>query len=137
MENEEVSILCLKLQIGIQKNLCKTATLKKTENWFSRPIIAKCRPKYCRMFQGEHSVILLTFIKLPFVIKIFVLSFFEWPFYIGFTVYETVLKITHLPEHDILVLCLIAGESSQGCGESVHVGEPVHLHSTDVGEDSD
>ena len=24
--------------------------------------------KYCRMLQGEHSAILLTFIKLPFVI---------------------------------------------------------------------
>ena len=36
--------------------------------------------------QGEHSAILLTFIKLPFVIKIFVLSIFEWPFYTGFTV---------------------------------------------------
>ena len=36
-------------------------------------------------FQGEHSAILSTFIKLPFVIKIFVLSIFEWPFYIGFT----------------------------------------------------
>ena len=34
----------------------------------------------------EHSVILLAFIKLPFVIKIFVLSIFEWPFYTGFTV---------------------------------------------------
>ena len=30
------------------------------------------------MFQGEHSAILLTFIKLPCVIKIFVLSIFEW-----------------------------------------------------------
>ena len=30
--------------------------------------------KYCRMLQGKHSAILLTFIKLPFVIKIFVLS---------------------------------------------------------------
>ena len=37
------------------------------------------------MLQGEHSALLLTFIKLPFVIKIFVLSFFEWPFYIGLT----------------------------------------------------
>ena len=37
--------------------------------------------KYCRMLQGEHSAILLTFIKLPFVIKTFVLSIFEWPFY--------------------------------------------------------
>ena len=30
---------------------------------------------YCRMLQGEHSAILSTFIKLPFVIIIFVLSF--------------------------------------------------------------
>ena len=29
--------------------------------------------QYCRMLQGEHSAILSTFIKLPFVIKIFVL----------------------------------------------------------------
>ena len=29
---------------------------------------------------------ILTFIKLPFVVKIFVLSMFEWPFYTGFTV---------------------------------------------------
>ena len=42
--------------------------------------------KYCRMLQGEHSAILSTFIKLPFVTKIFVLSIFEWPFYTGFTV---------------------------------------------------
>ena len=37
------------------------------------------------MLKGEHSAKLLTFIKLPFVIKIFVLSIFEWPFYTGFT----------------------------------------------------
>ena len=37
--------------------------------------------KYCRMPQE-----ILTFIKLPFVIKIFVLSIFEWPFNTGFTV---------------------------------------------------
>ena len=33
------------------------------------------------MLQGEHSAILLTFIKLPFVIKIFVLFIFEWLFF--------------------------------------------------------
>ena len=38
------------------------------------------------MLQGEHSAILSTFIKLPFVIKIFVSSIFEWQFYTGFTV---------------------------------------------------
>ena len=37
------------------------------------------------MLPLEHSAILLTLIKLPFVIKIFVLSIFEWPFYTGFT----------------------------------------------------
>ena len=36
--------------------------------------------------KGEHSAILSTFIKLPFVIKIFILSIFEWSFYTGFTV---------------------------------------------------
>ena len=41
--------------------------------------------KYCRMLQGEHSAILLTFIKLPFDIKTFVLSIFEWPLKTGFT----------------------------------------------------
>ena len=41
---------------------------------------------YCRMLQGEHSAILLTFIKLPFVFESFVLSIFELPFYTGITV---------------------------------------------------
>ena len=42
------------------------------------------------MLQCEHSAIRLPFIKLPSVIKDFVLSIFEWPFlkYTGFTVYE-------------------------------------------------
>ena len=40
------------------------------------------------MLQWEHSAILLTFIKLPFVIKICVLSIFEWPLKTGFTVKE-------------------------------------------------
>ena len=35
---------------------------------------------------------LSTFIKLPVVIKIFILSIFEWPFYTGFTVFLS-LKI--------------------------------------------
>ena len=43
---------------------------------------------------GSISAILLTFIKQPFVIKIFVLSFFEWPFYTGFTVCSTCIVCT-------------------------------------------
>ena len=38
------------------------------------------------MLQGEHSALLSTFIKLPFVFKTFVLSMFEWPLKTGFTV---------------------------------------------------
>ena len=41
--------------------------------------------KYYRMLQ-EDSATLLIFIKLPFVIKNFVLSIYEGPFHTGFTV---------------------------------------------------
>ena len=42
---------------------------------------------------GEHSAILSTFIKQPFVIKIFVLSIFEWRLKTGFTVYAILCNI--------------------------------------------
>ena len=41
--------------------------------------------------KGEHSAILSSFIKLPFSIKIFVFSIFEWPLESGFTVYVIVI----------------------------------------------
>ena len=47
--------------------------------------------KYSRMLRGEHSAILPTFIKLPFVSKIFVLTIFEWPLKTGFTVIKVKL----------------------------------------------
>ena len=40
---------------------------------------------------SEHSAILLTFIVLPFAIKIFVLPIFEWSFYTRFTVFVEIL----------------------------------------------
>ena len=58
------------------------------------------------MLQGEHSAILSTFIKLPFIIKIFVLSIFEWPLKTGFTV--------SLIEHVHKILILISLGSSKG-----------------------
>ena len=43
-------------------------------------------------------VILLTFIKLPFVIKIFVSSVFEWLFYTGFTICKGDVKyVNYIP----------------------------------------
>ena len=58
-----------------------------------RQLLLNAGQKYCRMLQGEHSAILSTFIKLPFVIKILVLSFFEWPLkifalFLSFTVHS-------------------------------------------------
>ena len=38
------------------------------------------------MLHWEHSAILSTFVQLPFAIKIFVVSIFEWPLKTGFTV---------------------------------------------------
>ena len=48
------------------------------------------------MLQWEHSAILSTFIKLPFVIKIFVFSIFEWPLKTGFAVYNQFVFDCHL-----------------------------------------
>ena len=47
------------------------------------------------MLQGVHSAILSNFIKLPFSIKIFVLSIFEWPLKTGFTVIVKHLNGVH------------------------------------------
>ena len=60
--------------------------------------------KHCRMLQGEHSAILSTFIKLPFVIKIFVLSIFEWPLKTGFTVDSIMESNTINPDQTALKL---------------------------------
>ena len=61
----------------------------KTNNRFIQvKSIAECSKG---MLPLEHSAILSTFIKLPIVIKIFVLSIFEWPFYTGFTVVFEIL----------------------------------------------
>ena len=50
-----------------QLNLCKTTTLKKTENCtgFQDQLSLNASQKYCRMLQGEHSAILSTFINTP------------------------------------------------------------------------
>ena len=53
------------------KTCLKQPLKKNTKSWFSIPIIGQC----------------LTFIKLSFVIKTFVLSIFKWPLKTGFTVH--------------------------------------------------
>ena len=53
------------------------ATLIKTNIGFQDQLSLNAGQKYCRMLQGEHSAIVLTFIKLSFVIQTFVLSIFD------------------------------------------------------------
>ena len=68
------------------KTCVKRSLSKRQKIGFQYQLSLNAGQKYCSMLQGEHSAILSTFIKLPVVIKIFVLSIFEWPFYTGFTV---------------------------------------------------
>ena len=53
---------------------------------FQDRLLLNAGQKYCRMLQGENSAKLSTFIKLPFVINIPVLSISEWLLKTGFTV---------------------------------------------------
>ena len=73
---EELSLYILNYY---SKTCLKRPLKKKTKNGFQDQLSLNVGKKYCRMLQGEHSAILLTFIKLPFAIKTFVLSIFEWP----------------------------------------------------------
>ena len=68
------------------KACVKRPLLKRLKNGFQDQLSLNAGQKYCRMLQGDDSAIFLTFIKLPSVIKIFVLSIFEGPFYTGFIV---------------------------------------------------
>ena len=68
------------------KTRVKQPLSKRPKNDFQGRFLLNAGQKYCRMLHREHSAILSTFIRLPLVIKTFVLSIFEWPFYTGFTV---------------------------------------------------
>ena len=70
------------------KTCLKRPLSKRPKIGFQDQLSLNAGQKYCRMLQQEHSAILLPFIKLPIVIKIVVVSTFEWLFYTGCTVHE-------------------------------------------------
>ena len=80
-----ITCICL-----YSKTCVKRPLLKRPKIGLQDQLSLNAGQKYCIILQGEHSAILLTFIKLPFVIKIFVLSIFEWLFYTGFTEKSTI-----------------------------------------------
>ena len=73
------------------KTCVKWPLSKRPKIGFQDQLSLNAGQKYCRM----HSAILSAFIKLPFVIKIFVLSVFECLFYTGFTVNSKTRTHTH------------------------------------------
>ena len=56
------------------KTCLKQPLSKRPDIGFQDQLSLNAGQTYCRMLQWEHSAIHSTFIKLPFVIKIFVLS---------------------------------------------------------------
>ena len=82
------------------KNCLKRPFKRKAKIGFQDQLSLNAGQKYCRMLQREHSAILLTFIKLPFAIKTFLLSIFKWPLKTVLTVYENIyscpMKMHHL-----------------------------------------
>ena len=83
------------------KPCVKRPLSKRTKIGFQEQLSLNAGQTYRRMLSGEHSAILSTFIKLSFVIKIFVLSIFEWPLKTGFTLYTLwalfLLQLMHDP----------------------------------------
>ena len=75
----------------------------------------------------RYSAIFSTFIKLPFVIKIFVLSIFEWPFYTGFTVFLSlkIFFLTNSADPDEMPPYVMCGISS---GSSLLAKVPVYQY---------
>ena len=66
---------CENIRSLYSKTCLKRPLKKKTKIGFQYQFLLNAGQKYCRMLPLEHSAILLTFIKLPFVNKNFVLSF--------------------------------------------------------------
>ena len=92
---------------------------KKTKIGFQDQLLLNTGQKYCRMLQGEHSAILTTFIELPFVIKIFVLSILEQVYcsngtddnlHMGRLISAFVVSIQHIIIY-ILMVCPIMAVS--------------------------
>ena len=78
------SMWAKEFHISYSKTCVKLPLSKRLKIGFQDQLSLNAGQMYCRMLQGEHSAIPLTFIMVPFVTKIFVLSIFEWLFYTKF-----------------------------------------------------
>ena len=88
---------------------------KSTKIGFQYQLLLNASQKYCRMLQREHSAILSTCIKLPFVFKTFVLSIFKWPLKTGFAVNSQIpQKSFHCFEREMVFSQENQGPLTQG-----------------------
>ena len=88
LHNQSIDIDYFVISLSMYSKTCLKRPLSKIAKiGFQKQLWLNTAQKYCRILQGEQSAILLIFIKLPYVIKIFVSSIFEWPFKTGFTVF--------------------------------------------------
>ena len=62
------------------KTSVKRPLSKRSKIGFQDQFLLNAGQKYCRMLPLVHPAVLSTFIKLPFVVKTFVLSIFVLPF---------------------------------------------------------
>ena len=74
---------------GIVKSVLSGHSNRRPKISFQDRLSLNAGQKYCR----EHSAILSTFIKLPFVFKTVVLSIFEWPLKTGFTALSFIMHL--------------------------------------------
>ena len=89
----------LNSRVKCSKTSVKRSLSKRPKIGFQARLSLNEGQKYCRMLQREQSAILSTFIKLPFVIKIFILSIFEWLFYTGCTVQDLRWRVQWFEPH--------------------------------------
>ena len=87
------------IKFKYSKICLKRPLKKKTKIGFQDQLSLNAGQKFCRMLQREHSAIRSTFFKLPSVIKIFVLTIFEWPLKTGSTVYQLLLTWDQILQH--------------------------------------
>ena len=84
MAKNHVKVPTMQAYCEVQQNLCKTVTLKKTENWFSRPqLLFNAGQKYCS--KGK----ILQYFRPSLSYHLSLRTLFclcEWPFYTDFTV---------------------------------------------------
>ena len=79
MFSPDITIILL-IPYMYSKTCVKRPLSKRPKIGFQDQLSLNAGLTFCRILQGEHSAILSTFIGLPFAIKIFVLSIFEWPY---------------------------------------------------------